>query len=146
MAKELTRTQHVLAALAATPASVLRPVQVQKLFFLLDKKRESLGKKPRFEFRPYDYGPFDPEVYRELEALENAGLVTIETDWRGLRHYRLTPQGAKEGGRLLQQLDEAEREYAEKAGDWVSKQSFASLVAAIYQKYPEMKVNSVFAD
>jgi hypothetical protein len=72
------RQEVMLAALAAESGSVFAPVQVQKLFFLLDQNIASdLGGK-QFAFEPYDYGPYDRTVYSELEALSRRGLVTIE--------------------------------------------------------------------
>ena len=72
------RQKVVLAALAAERSSAFAPVQVQKLFFLLDQNIAADFGGRQFNFEPYDYGPFDRAVYSELEALAQKELVAIE--------------------------------------------------------------------
>ena len=63
------RRRVVLAALACKDRAAFAPVQVQKLFFLLDENvADELGGR-QFDFQPYYYGPFDREVYAELQTL-----------------------------------------------------------------------------
>ena len=72
------RQKYVLAALATDSGAKFAPVQVQKLFFLIDENLSKVIGKSRFTFEPYDYGPFDKAVYHELEVLQSKGLVNIE--------------------------------------------------------------------
>jgi len=111
----------------------------------LDKNiGEQIG-GPFFDFQPYDYGPFDSAVYHELEELEGDGVVeVIEQNRFGRRAYRLTDQGLEEGQAALSKLDPPIQEYIRKVAKWVRALSFSQLVSAIYNKYPEMKENSVF--
>ena len=149
MAKQLTSRQEVvLAALAADPGAVFEPVQVQKLFFLLDERvADALGGK-QFEFEPYDYGPFDKNVYVELEALQGENLVRVVTS--GLRfstrNYFLTQDGQKKGEQVLEQYESGTREYIKTLSSWVRSLSFASLVGSVYKAYPRMRENSIFQD
>jgi uncharacterized protein YwgA len=131
---DLTHRQRImLAALAAESGSVFAPVQVQKMFFLLDANvATDLGGR-QFAFEPYDYGPYDRTVYSELEILARQGLVNIEAAY-GV------------GQRTLGQLNPRAREYFQRVSAWVRSLGFAELVGAIYQQYPDMKVNSVFRD
>jgi uncharacterized protein len=145
---DLTHRQRImLAALAAESGSVFAPVQVQKMFFLLDKNVASdLGGK-QFSFEPYDYGPYDRSVYSELEVLARQCLVSIEAaDGAARRKYSLTAAGFDVGQRTLGQLAPRAREYFQRVSAWVRSLGFAELVGAIYQQYPDMKVNSVFRD
>jgi uncharacterized protein len=139
------RQMIVLAALAVESGSVFAPVQVQKLFFLLDQNLASdLGGK-QFSFEPYDYGPYDRAVYSELETLALRGLVTIEaTAGAGRRRFSLTAAGYEAGQKVLRQLTPRAQDYLVRVSSWVRSLSFAELVGAIYQQYPDMKVNSVF--
>jgi hypothetical protein len=69
----------VLAALAAGGENATyRPVQVQKLVFLIDREASRLVDGPHFGFQPYDYGPFDRAVYIELDSLHTQGLVNAQ--------------------------------------------------------------------
>lgn len=139
------RQRLVLAALAAEQSASFAPVQVQKLFFLLDRNVAADIGGPQFSFEPYDYGPFDRAVYSELEALSRAGLVRIEpAAGADRRKYSLTPEGFNLGAAALARFSPRAREYIVRAASWVRSISFSELVGAIYKQYPEMKINSVF--
>jgi uncharacterized protein YwgA len=142
----LDRDQFVLAAMAAAEGAGHQPVQIQKLIFLLDDKIGTKVGGPFFHFEPYDYGPFDGEVYRTIEELEIAGKAEIVRGGWARRVYRLTEKGQAEGIKLLEQLDHPTTEYIKTLSSWVRSLSFSQLVSAVYKAYPEMKVNSVFVD
>jgi hypothetical protein len=118
---------------------------VQKLFFLLDQNiAADLGGR-QFSFEPYDYGPFDRAVYSELELLAQQGLVAIQaTPGADRRKFYLTPAGHAIGSAMFGQLNERARSYMSRVSAWVRSLSFAELVGSIYNRYPEMKANSVF--
>ena len=100
---------------------------------------------PHFNFEPYDYGPFDKQVYETLESLEGDGLVEIfEANQYGSKTYRLTNEGHRIGNEALCQLPEAVQQYIRELVKFIRSLSFAELVSAIYRAYPEMGVNSVF--
>ena len=141
----MKRSDIVLAALAAAEQDrTYTPVQVQKLFFLIDEEySRSLGGR-QFRFRPYSYGPFDPEVYRELECLQDSGKVVIRTDSNGQKLYGLTVTGSEEGTLLLDELAETVTTFFRSASDFVYELGFSELVSSIYHAYPHMKKNSVF--
>jgi uncharacterized protein len=140
----MTRSEMLLAGLAAGGENATyTPVQVQKLFFLLDKEASAALGGPFFRFVPYDYGPFDQAVYAGLDDLAGRDFAWVQNTGR-YRVYGLSPAGQKEGLRLLSAVHPATREYVANAAKWVRQLSFQQLVASIYNKYPEMKVNSVF--
>lgn len=141
----MTREDHVLAVLAASNGAIHTPVQVQKLFFLLDKKAASSVGGPYFNFQPDDYGPFDKAVYLALESLAARGLVSVEAvpDLRR-KVYRTTPSGQKEGARLLASMRPDVATYIHQLSAWVRSLSFAQLVSAIYAEFPAMKARSIF--
>lgn len=135
----------MLAAMSPARTGSFSPVQVQKLFFLLDENVAVQTKGPHFDFEPYDYGPFDKDVYLELEKLHLNGLVEIlRPRGHGSRVYKLTDKGFETGKRDFEKLPEDVRRYIREAVSFVQDLSFAELVSAIYKAYPEMRVNSVF--
>jgi hypothetical protein len=139
----LDRRQIVLAGLAAAGQNAtFTPVQVQKLFFLLDREASHLVNGPHFAFRPYDYGPFDSDVYSTLDNLERDGLVAVVAD--RYRLYVLMTEGFAEGHIILLSLPPETREFIRKTARWVKALNFQQLVAAIYRRYPEMRANSIF--
>jgi hypothetical protein len=146
MVADMDRSEIVLAALAAGgEGAMFTPVQVQKLFFIIDRELGPRVDGPHFAFVPYDYGPFDGAVYRELEALRHRGMVHIDAAG-SVKHYSLTPEGLAPGGRTLGRLDANVRQYLDRVARWIRSLGFGALVSAIYTKYPEMKANSVFRE
>ena len=140
----MTRSEILLAGLAAGGENATySPVQVQKLFFMLDREASAALGGPFFKFAPYDYGPFDQAVYAELDDLARQNLASIQPNGR-YRVYSLSQAGHIEGRRLLSALQPGVRDYVSNVAHWVRQLSFQQLVASIYNKYPEMKVNSVF--
>jgi hypothetical protein len=133
----MNRDEMVLAALTAGGENAtFSPVQVQKLLFLIDREAAGLVGGPHFDFRPYDYGPFDSEVYTSLTALEAGGLVR-STPLSRYRVYSLSLDGYRSGIRVLDTLRPNARAYLTEAATWVRSLSFQQLVAAIYNKYPD---------
>ena len=141
------REQVMLAILAASNGAEHTPVQIQKLLFLFDKKISGEIGGPFFNFIPYDYGPFDKDIYGVLFNLSSAKLVDIislaNSRWS---KYRLTVQGQKEGESILKSFPNYVFEYITLLSDFVRSLSFEQLVSAIYNAYPEMKANSVFRE
>ena len=139
----MERSELVLGALAAGDCADHTPVQVQKLLFLVDKRLAPALGGPHFDFQPYFYGPFDRQVYLELEKLAQQGLVEIS--WTGTRKaYKLTRQGQERGEEVLATLPEKVRRFLRELSAILRGMSFGELVSAIYRAYPEMKGNSVF--
>lgn len=133
--------------MAGAPGRSFSPAQIQKLMFLVDENLAAHVGGKQFDFKPYDYGPFDHRVYRELEQLEMQGTVAIARSGDGRwRTYSLTAKGMERGQSALEDLREDAAEYLRQIAEWVVGQRFQDLVAAIYQRYPAMKVNSVFRD
>jgi uncharacterized protein YwgA len=143
----MERSNFVLAVLASTEGHALAPVQIQKLFFILERRIPDEIAGPHFAFKAYDYGPFDPDVYREVEALAEKGLAEVQQPGAfAMRTYRLTLKGQREGERLFRDFEPKTAEYIERVSNFVRTTSFADLVSAVYKAFPDMKVNSVFRE
>src|SRR4051812_31050396 len=100
----LNKDEYVLAVLSTAEGKPFTPVQLQKLFFLLDARAsEDLG-GPYFQFKPYDYGPFDSSVYHCAARLRGEELLDVDTS-TSVRRYALTPKGQQEGKSLLAKLN-----------------------------------------
>jgi len=141
----VTRAEYVLAALHASGRAEFSPVQIQKLFFLIDENVASrLGGK-KFNFEPYNYGPFDRSVYLELDSLCSQGLVECIAE-APVRTYRLTTTGVEKSAPLFQSFEPEVKSYIDQASTFVRSLSFTQLVSAIYKAYPSMRANSVFQD
>lgn len=142
------RQKIVLAALSAGPGEPFAPVQVQKMFFLIDEAiSQDIGGK-QFSFEPYDYGPFDRNVYTELNHLQSIGLVELSyiNPTAGGRRYGLTLAGHQAGRAILVGLSPTAQAYITDVANWVLRLSFAQLVGSIYKAFPHMRAKSIFVD
>ena len=141
----MNRRDLVLAAMATDVNTEFTPVQVQKLFFLIDRNISNFVGGPHFDFRAHDYGPFDAAVYHEIEALAASGdAVVNENPQTRFRTYQLTANGKSRGREILSGLPRNVCRYVTELVAWIRSLSFNELVSAIYGQYPEMKERSVF--
>lgn len=145
MPGRLDRDDYVLAVLATSGEQPWTPVQVQKIFFLLDQRLASQVSGPHFAFAAYDYGPFDPAVYDVIERQQQAELASVDRS-ASMRTFRLTRFGQARGEEVLGTLSPAAREYIRSLSAWVRGLSFQQLVSAVYKEFPEMRANSIFRD
>jgi hypothetical protein len=137
----MLRRDLVLALLASAGGAPYTAVQIQKAAFLVTKQLPSLVDGPRFEFQPNNYGPYDPRVYDEANALAAADEVTIRASSSGFWNwYSVTPAGTRRGERLLASLPSDVRSYLEEVATWVRSQYFTGLLRSIHKAYPEMKM------
>jgi uncharacterized protein len=141
----MNQRELVLACLAPAKGASHSPVQVQKLFFLIDRNISDELDGPQFNFEPYNYGPFDKNVYGTLEHLHKEGLVDIVSD-SSYKHYKLTIRGQEEGDKLFDGLSSRAQNYINNCSVFVRSLNFTQLVTSIYRQYPEMRANSVFQE
>lgn len=138
----LDRELYVLGVLSTSGGQPWTPVQLQKVFFILDEKIPGDIGGPRFAFYPHDYGPYDPAVYESVKTLANVGKAFIAND--AVRTYRLTVDGQREGESALAALSPNAQAYIRRLSDWIRPLSFTDLVSAVYREFPEMAVKAVF--
>jgi hypothetical protein len=142
----MNRQELLLAVLASAEGRPFTPVQIQKALFLLSRRMpDLLTQGPGYQFQPYDYGPFDPNVYADAGALSSAGLVVVAPSGIGRWNtYAASDAGVLRGREILAAASERARNYLREVSAWVRAQSFSSLVKSIYEAYPEMRANSIF--
>ena len=136
----------VLAILAAADGRPYTPVQIQKAVFVIcDQIPELIDEGPGFQFEPYDYGPFDSNVYSAIDRLEDAGLAEIAPSAYGnWNTYAASDEGIEKGEKLLDEMNADDEQYIRKISGWVRSLSFTKLVKSIYEAYPHMRANSIF--
>jgi len=120
----------------ASAGGPLSPVQLQKTLFLIDRNlsRAQRGVTRFYNFRAYDYGPFDSAIYTDAVILQTEGRAMISDSAGPHRQYAV----------LRRALEPNVLEYVDRAARWVRSMPFRELVRAIYAQYPEMRANSVF--
>lgn len=144
----MSRGDLVLALLASAAGRAYSPAQLQKSAFLVTTNLPSLVTVgPPFDFQPYDYGPFDRNVYVEAQALRDRGEAEIATaPWGRWVTYAATQAGITHGDAILCALSQPTQNYIQEVSKWALAQSFSSLVKSIYDAYPAMREKSIFRD
>jgi|ERR1044071_518378 hypothetical protein len=141
----MERKNWTLLVINAAGSSGLSPVQLQKCLFLIGKNLSREVGQSFYQFVPYNYGPFDPAVYADASTLVAEGLVrVIRVAGRNWVYYAITNEGEETAILVRSQIAPQSFDYVQKVVEWVQKLSFAQLLSAIYQAYPEYKANSVF--
>ena len=135
---EYSKIDVVLNTLSLVPEEHFSPVQIQKLFFLLDKRL----KFNCFNFKPYHYGPYDQELTQLLTAFSVYGNELLIKNINGVAHYQINKDCIREN--LPSFLDLEKRGFIKEMVKFVKGLSFKQLCMAIYKEFPEMAVNSVF--
>lgn len=139
------REDWPLIVLSLASDGVLTPVEMQKALFLIKQEAGKLVKGAFYNFVPYNYGPFDQLIYRDVDALVVEGCIALEVaDHQRWSFYVITKKGEQRAATLHQQIDPRLRNYAAKAVAWVKSMPFPNLLREIYKKYPDYAANSVF--
>ena len=95
-----------------------------------------------FEFRPYDYGPFDPSVYRARDALVGKGLLEARPVGR-YSHYAITDAGRERANEIAGGMDQRIAQWLRDIGHWVTSKSFNDLLREIYDRFPDYATRSI---
>lgn len=162
----------LLVLAAADGAPVVGVTRLQKYLFLLQEREHWKSKLNRpYEFRAYDFGPFDDQIYADLDFLENLGLIekkpsgaepaaesgeeraaseswatrdpefAPEESTEAIWAYRLTSQG-REFVRQRLKIDEGDREPIENLKMQWNSVPLAQFLQWLYREYPEMAENT----
>lgn len=135
----------VPARRGARPRS-LEPLRIMKGLFLISQ-RGSGELHDLYAFRAYDYGPFTPDIYGDLDALAEAGLVVEESvAGRSWRTYRPSEDGLAKAERLAEIIDDGSASTLAAAYDFVATRGFLRLLRDIYAAYPDYAVNTIVKD
>lgn len=141
------RQETLLVFLGSDGEQRLDPIRIQKGLFLLtmETPEEWLPLEARYNFEPYNYGPYSAEIYQDLDQLVRYGYVEdIEIPGRSWKYYALTPMGLEMVQHVIEATDSRMAEYAARLREYVRKLSFSKLLTRVYERYPDYAVNSVF--
>ncbi len=133
--------------------------RLMKIVFLLLKEAglESKKEKPS-SFRPYKFGPFDPEVFDTIEALKELGVIEedaksslkseddmlaeFDEPYDADTIYKLTPNGIAKVERIVKEMP---ADLIKKIANYKSIYGGKPLVEIlhyVYAKYPKYAVLS----
>lgn len=138
------RQQWLLLFLGADGGSYkVDQVRAMKGLFLLSKEPGHPA-SALYSFDPYDYGPFDSTVYRDLDALQEDGLVKV-TQHLGSRKrdFELTERGKAAFEALKRQTSSEAYEPVAAVKRHVTSLGFSALLADIYGRFSEYRDRSI---
>lgn len=137
-----TRTDWLLRFIAGVDSydGWIDRIRIMKGMYLFQEESPA-APEINYRFQPYDYGPFTPQIYRDLEWLEGEGLIA---ETIGDRAYRATQQGREH----LSQIDfpAASLNALLDLRVEVSDLSFRGLLKRVYEAHPESASRSVAKD
>ncbi len=115
--------------------------------FLLSQRAKQLVGDGFYKFQPYLYGPYSPQLASDLDKLAKSGEI-VANYTPGYRHAFVglasLPEGFRRANEIKANTDSKAVDFVERTADWVSSQTFSSLLASIYKWYPEYATRSVF--
>lgn len=135
----------VLLVISAASGEGLSPVQIQKSLFLIGGSHLPELPADFYQFHPYNYGPFNEEIYADADSLVQEGMVfSVPVSGHGWAKYVVTPKGTAKAEEIKKKLSKTLTDFIQVIVDWVSSLSFAELLRAIYRAFPQYRANSVF--
>lgn len=142
----LTERQKILLLfMAASPTKELSPIKIMKGMFVINERQKALlPKDGRYEFHPYLFGPFTPDIYRDLEILEQHGLLASR-NLPGMiwRFYQATRQGKSVAKEFSENYPKELVDYIRKVKQWVTQTPLSDILRAIYREFPQYTVQSI---
>ena len=125
----------------------LDPVRIQKGMFIFAKETPTSlwPAAERYDFRPYQYGPCSFDIYSDLDFLVENGLaVANQAPGKSWAYYQPTTMALPYANAYLQQMNKGLSDFLVAIKGFVVGADFDNLLRAVYAKYPEFAVNSVF--
>ncbi|KXA95608.1 hypothetical protein AKJ36_00120 [candidate division MSBL1 archaeon SCGC-AAA259I07] len=120
----------------------------QKMIFLAQKQSDEIQSVEKYDFIPYDYGPFSKELYDDIDELVERGIVKERTKTRNGKKkyfYELSEKGREIIRSKLQDenFKEIERTIEEIKSEFNSME-LPKLLDIVYSRYPKYAEKSVF--
>lgn len=153
---------------APSSGSIDGITRLEKLIYLLSKESPFapyLTEDPVFE--PHNFGPFSKKVYEAIDMLSAAGLitdssataVTPDDAWEGeevlgsddsdpyaTRNFKLTERGWRYFQALRDELPTEAMKELEVFKHQYASLALRTLIRYVYQRHPDMTVNSKIRD
>ena len=140
----MTRRDWLLLYCATKPSQSLSPLQIQKGLFLFAMEAGA-PEDERYEFTPYNYGPCSMEIYGDVRALADDGLLSESpAPATGYSLHSLTPKGVEAADRLKAGANPGLLQGLAKAKTFVTERYFQQLLRDVYSKYPTYAKNSLW--
>ncbi|MFT4040941.1 MAG: hypothetical protein QM692_22350 [Thermomicrobiales bacterium] len=120
----------------------LDQLRVMKGLFLLSLSLEPLS--GHYSFTPYDFGPFDSKVYRDLDELQARGFIDSTNVGIGRRRdFWLTELGRRRYIELQASVSGDNFDEIQAAKTYVTSLDADALLSDVYERFPEFRSRSI---
>lgn len=148
MSESMNHRQRILLAwMSSSPSPYIDPIRVMKGMFLITMETPDdwLSVADKYEFEPYNWGPFSKDVYSDLEVLRGFGYVSVQAhSGRSWNTYALTKAGQQAAAEVSDSLDPRLMKYIDSVSQFVINRGFSDLLNAVYKRYPQYATRSLF--
>ena len=136
-----------MLAIAQADGEPLLPVQIPKVTFLIGEELGDFTPSDYYRFYPHWYGPYSAHVARDIEGLAQDGLVTsslfyYDDDKGPACQYAVTLEAESRIKNLTASLCKEASFFVLEAVAWARSNSFTHICRSIYERYPDMAVNT----
>ncbi|MCY4538847.1 MAG: hypothetical protein OXE52_11550 [Chloroflexi bacterium] len=138
---EVSRSDILLAIIAAANGKELSRVHLQKVAFLVSEEFKGRLPEDFYTFDKHDYGPFCIDIYNDTAMLDYWARIRTKRGAEGSDERYVISENVS-FDRL--QLDEDIKQYIKNTVAWVADMSFGQVVRAVYRLYPEYLERSTF--
>lgn len=140
----MTRPETLLALLSTGGAGANFSVfRLEMLLFLIAREASDLIGGHHFHFSAGTYGPCEDRLHEDLGLLVENGEILVDEP-TSVSVLSVTTKGLQRGSQVLQGLSEEARQAIMDKTHWILSQSAAEVLVRIFDRYPEMAVNSIF--
>ena len=138
---EVSRSDILLAIIAAAKGKPLSRVHLQKVAFLVSEEFKGDLPNEFYKFDQHNYGPFCHDITVDTDMLLYWGWIEVDegTD-RNTEKYTISERSNTDELDLSEDMSR----FIEETVAWVADMSFGQLVRAIYLRYPEFLERSIF--
>ena len=142
----MTPEQQLLVFIGAKPQAV-DPIRIMKGMFIFTMRVQEDELPPQegcFAFGPMSYGPCSPDIYGAIDSLQRKGVISsTPVPGETWSEYTATERGRREAEAVASGEDVRSAGFLQQVRDWCDKQSFTSLLRAVYSAYPAYAARSV---
>ncbi len=139
--RQVSRSDILLAIIAAANGKELSRVQLQKVAFLVSEEFKSRLPGDFYVFDKEKFGPFCIDIYNDTEMLHYWGWIRVTA---GAQPRNDSYSIATSVDIDSFQLDDDIKAYIKETVAWVVDMSFGEIVRAVYRLFPEYRDNSIF--
>jgi uncharacterized phage-associated protein len=120
--------------------------RLQKLVFLVQNHLKEIGYESKYAFRPYFYGPFNRQLYTDIEWLKmnnSVDIINYSNNEGYLSKYILTNKGFDEINNTIQKNNYSQLEHdISSVIETYEKYSISELVDFVHKEYNEFNMKA----